>query len=118
MPDASRALPRDPSIDPVARLYAFFTISHLDLAQIILRQLVALRAHINPEHLRRVQPENLFLHLAGERAIAVLLDQLIWNLKSPKRLDLPLGRTVPDRIRPPEHVLCPARSDHFAPLNR
>ena len=44
----------------------------------------------------------------------MLLDQLIWNLKSPKRLDLPLGRTVPDRVRPPEHVICPERFDDLA----
>src|SRR5439155_24994731 len=65
-------------------------------------------------HRRRVAPENLFLRLAGERAIAVLLDQSVWHLESPAPLDLPLGRTVPDRVRPPEHVICPERSDDLA----
>src|SRR5207249_3556212 len=95
----------------MARFCAFFTIGHLDPAQIILRQFLALRIDIDSEDPRRVQPEDLCLDLAGERAVTMFLDQLVRDLESSERLDLPLWRTVPDRVRPPEHMLHPERSD-------
>ena len=50
----------------------------------------------------RVQPQDLPLGRFGELRVAVLLAQRLGNLEPPQRLDLPLRRPVPDRIRP-EH---------------
>ena len=99
------SLTHHPSIRSVARLRSFFQIAHSELPQNVLRQLIPLCLDIDAKHTRRVQSEDPFLHLARKRLVPMLLDQLIRNLESPKGFDLPLRRTIPNRVSPPEHMI-------------
>src|SRR5688572_7792552 len=56
----------------------------------------------------RVQPENLGAQRRCDLGVAVLVAQFRRNLKSAKRLDLILGRAVPNRIGAPQHVVLAA----------
>ena len=60
---------------------------------------------VDAKHSRRIQSENLFLYLTRERLVPMLLDQPIRNLEPPKGFDLPLRRPIPNRVRPPEHMI-------------
>src|SRR6266480_929921 len=77
--------------------------------------------------LRRIEAEDLALILRGELRIAVLFRHLLRDLEAPEGLDLPLRRTVPERIRAehdalrpevfhelPQHVRAHARERHHA----
>src|SRR5207244_8586306 len=66
---------------------------------------------IDADHPRRVEPEELRFDGAGERRVPVLVDERLWDLEAPERLDLPLRRAVPDRVRAPEDVVGPERAD-------
>src|SRR5262247_3103575 len=57
---------------------------------------------------RGVARENRALHWAvgrAERLEAVLLLHVLGNLETAHRLDLPLGRAVPERVRAPDDVV-------------
>src|SRR6266487_6955119 len=69
--------------------------------------------HVDTEDPRCIQPEDLLLHHARERRIPVLLDQRLGHLEAPERLDLPLRRTVPDRVGAPQLSL--SRLNHWVP---
>jgi len=56
-----------PAVPPMARNRTFLEIGHLDLAQVVGRNFVALRIHVDVEDPRRIQPEDLLLHVGGER---------------------------------------------------
>jgi hypothetical protein len=89
----------------VARSRPFFEIRHLDSAQVILGQLVARGVHVDTEDPCRVESEDLLLHRARQRRVVVLFDKICGDLKAPKRIDLPLRRPIPNRVRPPQHVV-------------
>src|SRR3954471_18252502 len=44
---------------------------------------------------RRVEPEDLALHLLVQSRVAVLARHVLRDLEAPERLDLPLRRSVP-----------------------
>src|SRR5512134_3941753 len=64
-----------PAVPAVARRRTFLEIRHLDLAQPVGGNLIALGSHVHAEDLRRVQPEDLLLHRRRKRRVAMLLDQ-------------------------------------------
>src|SRR4026207_885919 len=97
--------PPHPSIGSPARLRSFFQIAHPELPQHVLLQFIPLRLGIDAKYARRVQSEYIFFHLKGQKLIARPFDQLIWTLEPSKRFDLPLWRTIPDRVRSPEHMI-------------
>src|SRR5439155_26811646 len=99
------SLSRHPTVPAMARLRPLLQIRHLDPAQVILRDLVALCLDVDAEEAGGVQTEDLFLQRAGQRRVLVLLDEPAGDREAPERLDLPLRRPVPDRIGPPEHVV-------------
>src|SRR6185436_14464268 len=107
-------LPRYPSIHSTTRLRSFFEITHSKLAQRIFRHLVPFRTHIDPKNPCSVTTKDLFLYLTCQRLIAMPVDQLIGNLKSPKCFDLPLRGTIPDGIRAPKHVIHAERVDDLS----
>src|SRR5262245_17542368 len=96
---------RDPAVPAVTRGYAFLEIGHLDAAQVVIGNPVTRGVHVDAEDARRAQPEDLLLHRARERRIFVLLDQHLGNLEAAERVDLPLRRAVPDRVRAPQYVV-------------
>src|SRR5207302_916006 len=57
--------------------------------------------------LRRIEAEDLALVLRGELRIAVPFRHLLRDLEAPEGLDLPLRRTVPERIRAEHDALRP-----------
>src|SRR5262245_17238203 len=61
-----------------------------------------------------VQPENLGTQGRSDLSVAVLCPQLGRDLKSAKCLDLILGRTIPDGVCAPEHVILTAVLDELA----
>src|SRR5690348_15718514 len=96
---------RHPPIEPVARFRPFFAIADSEPPHRILRQGMSERPNVDVKQARGVQAEDLCFHLAGERLIVVLLNQLIRNLEPPKRFNLPLRGAIPNRIRPPQDML-------------
>src|SRR4029077_19891259 len=112
-PSYSHWFSHHPSVGFAARLRSFFQIAYPELPQNVLRQLIPLRLGIDAKQTRRVQSEDPFLHLARERLVPMLLDQRIRNLEPPKGFDLPLRRTIPNRVCPPEHVIDTKRVDEL-----
>src|SRR4030095_10912705 len=100
-----RPPPRPPAVPAVAGGDALVPIRHLHAAQVVLRDLVALGVDVDAEHARRVQPEDPLLDLPRERRVSVPVDEGLRDLEAPERLDLPLRRAVPDRVRPPQDVV-------------
>src|SRR5262249_19760301 len=107
----SRELSRDPAVPVVARGGSLVEIRHLHTGQIVLRDLVALRGDVDAEDARGVQAEDLLLLAARQGRVVVLLDERRRNLEASERVDLPLGRPVPDRIGAPQHVVGAERGD-------
>src|SRR5437867_13304948 len=70
------SLSRHPTVPAMARLRPLLQIRHLDPAQVILRDLVALCLDVDAEEAGGVQAEDLFLQRAGQRRVLVLLDEL------------------------------------------
>src|SRR5437899_7051761 len=107
-------LSRDPAVPAVARHRAVVEVRHLHASQVVLRNLVALRGHVDAEDAGGVQAEDLLLLAAREWRIVVLLDERRGHLETAERLDLPLRRAVPDRVGTPQHVVRPERADDLA----
>src|SRR5215475_4989693 len=68
----------------------------------------------DPVHLRRVEAEHLRADRRSDLRIAVLRAQLGRDLEGAERLDLILGRPVPDRVGAPEHVVLTAVPEELA----
>src|SRR5438105_3166512 len=96
---------RDPPVPAVAGGGAVLEVRHLDPAQVVRGEIVPLGVHVDGEDPRGVQSEDLLLHRARERPVPVSLHERVGNLEAPEGLDLPLRRPVPDRVRPPQHVV-------------
>src|SRR5262249_19224216 len=93
---APRVLTRDPAVPVVARGGSLVEIRHLHAGQVILRDLVAFRGDVEAEDARVVQAEDLLLLAARQGRVVVLLDERGRDLEASERVDLPLGRPVPD----------------------
>src|SRR2546425_5372115 len=94
-----------PGVPAVAWGSSFVEIRHLDPAQIILRELVARGVHVDTEDPCGIQAEDLLLHGARERCVAMPCDERLGDLKAPERLNRPLRRPVPDQVCPPQDVV-------------
>src|SRR5207247_7713138 len=51
--------------------------------------------------------------LPGQFRIPVLFDEPIGNVESAEGFNLPLRRAVPDRVRPPNHMVLPKRLENL-----
>src|SRR6185295_5083439 len=56
---------------------------------------------------RRVEPQDLALHLLVQRRVAVLARHVLRDLEAPEGLDLPLRRAVPQGVGAEYHALRP-----------
>src|SRR6266481_7416644 len=106
-------LSRHPAVPAVARNGPVVEIRHLHARQVVLRNLVALRGHVETEDTGGIQPEDLLLLAARQWRVVVLLDQPGGHLEATKRLDLPLRRAVPDRVGTPQHMVRAERADEL-----
>src|SRR5262245_29327222 len=96
-----------PTIGFAARLRSFFQITHSEPSQNVMLQLISFRLGIDAEYTRRVQSEDIFLHLTRQKLIVMLLDQLIRNLEPSKSFDLPLRGTIPHRVHATHQMINP-----------
>jgi hypothetical protein len=95
----------------MTRFWTFLKITHPNLAQNVHRQFVAFRTDIDSKYPRGVEAKDLFFHLPCEGLIVMLVEELVGNLKSSERFNLPLRRAIPDGVRSPKHVIDPERSN-------
>src|SRR5215471_13082757 len=89
----------------------------LDCGHLVLRQGALRRLDVDTVEPRRVAGKDRGLGRAvrrAERREAILLLHVRGNLQSAERLDLPLGRAIPERIGAPYHVVDPEPADQAA----
>src|SRR5262245_1694012 len=104
----------DPAVPAVGGGGALVEVGHLDAGEVVLRDLVALGVDVDSEQARGVEAEDLLLHRARERSVAVRGYQRRRDLEAAERVDLPLRRAVPDRVRAPEHMVGAERGHDLA----
>src|SRR5262249_6085507 len=103
--------PRRPRHVPVPRVGpgpASGQILRLHRGDLVGRDAVLRQLRLESVDPRRVAREDRALHRAvrsAERLEAVLLLHVLGNLETAHRLDLPLGRAVPERVRTPDDVV-------------
>src|SRR5438105_15920860 len=102
--DSSRIRP-NPAISRILALPALIQVRRLELAQGICRQPVAFRLDIHAVEPSRIETEDLRLIFLGQLGVAERRTQLIGDLEALERIDHPLGRTPPQTIRPPDHMV-------------
>src|SRR5216684_7304022 len=109
--------PGDKAISGVARRTAVLDIGSLQPRNPVLVHGREFGAQIELVEACRVVAEDRALDCAvggSEGGKTVLLLHILWDLEPAERLDLPLGRTVPHRVRAPEHVIMPEPLDQRA----
>src|SRR5262245_7476045 len=74
---------------------------------IVLRHRLELLPGIDAIQLRGIEAEDLALSICRQLGIAVLFSEVFGNLESPQRVDLPLRRAVPNRIRTKNNTIRP-----------
>src|SRR5262249_33708347 len=103
--------PRRPRHEAVPRLGprpAGGQILRLHRSDLVGRDPVLRQLRLEAVDARGVAREDRALHRAvrrAERLEAVLLLHVLGNLETAHRLDLPLGRAVPERVRAPDDVV-------------
>src|SRR5882672_8820568 len=112
----SRFLPYE-SIGHVVALYALGFVLLLHEGQLVVAESRVLGLDLVLVNPRRVFAEDHALDLAvrtAERSLpAVLLHDVVRYFQTAEGLDLPLRTAVPDRIRPPDHVVRAHLIDHL-----
>src|SRR5499427_5389126 len=95
-------------ISRVRPLAAGGQVLRLHRGDLVGRDAVLRQLRLEAVDARGVAREDRALHRAvrrAERLEAVLLLHVLGNLEAPHRLDLPLGRAVPERVRAPDDVV-------------
>src|SRR4029077_7745182 len=106
--------PGNEAISGVAGRTAVLDIGSLQPRDPVLVQGREFGPQIDLVETRRVVAEDRALDGAvggPERGKAIPLAHILWDLEAAECLDLPLGRTVPHRVRAPEHVIMPEPFD-------
>src|SRR5215510_2643694 len=114
---ASRPRPGDVAIARVGPLAAGGEIFRLHRGDLVDREVALGQLRLEPVEARGVAAEDGALHRALGRAQgleAVLLLHVLRDLEPPHRLDLPLGRAVPQGIGTPDDVIVAQALDERA----
>src|SRR5688572_15211944 len=97
---------RHPSVQPVTGFRPLLQITQPKPPDVVLRNALPHGRRIHSEQPCSIQSEHLCL--SCERRVVMLFDQGVRNLEAAKRFDLPLRRSIPDRVRSPQHVIITA----------
>ena len=98
----------------VAGGLAFIQVSHFDVAEIVLRDVLPFSFDIYLKQFSRIEPKDFRFEILGQGRVVELFLESFRNLKPPEGFDLPLWRAIPNGIRSPEKMIFSERHKNLS----